>query len=239
MLKIIEIQSQVDFEIIDKYSPTNCKFIEMFEVDDKYNIDSINDYIEAFSHARVENEAFVGVIKNSSNLSEYHQNKLLKTFEESADDQIHLLFIDRSDRLLETIISRGIVYKESIKFVYEDNKLHNFARKIITSSEGYKLLCEEDEIFRQLYKIEMSLNNQNIDQAILFSSQINFDKTKYKLFNNLVLNYLYEKKRNDLIREVFAIEMKTNYQVNLGLQVLSVLIIIKNNKEYYERSHWS
>ncbi len=239
MLKIVEISSEVPENLITKYSQYNGQYFEMPEIDGKFTIECINDYLSYFTHARMEGEKYVGVIRNGSNLSEYHQNKLLKTFEESDDDQIHIIFIDRSDRLLETILSRSIIYRESIDFKFQDTELHNFAKDIVTTIETYDLLMAEDSIFRDLYKINRSLRDGNIDQAIINCSGIKFDKPRYLLFNNLVLNHLYATKRLDLLKFVFEIEAKTKYQVNLGLQVLSILIEIKNGKEYYERSNWS
>lgn len=239
MLKIIEVSSDVSIDLIDKYSSPNGQMFEMMEFDGKYNIDSINDYLGYFTHARDENEVFVGIIKNGSNLSEYHQNKLLKTFEESNDDQIHLIFIDRSDKLLETILSRAIVYRESIVYQFQDSELHKFAKPLISSIESYDLLLSEDPVFRELYKINKNLHAGNIDQAIINCAAIKFDRIKYQLFNNLVLNYLYETKRIDLLDYIFETELMSVYQVNLGLLVLRNLIKIKNSKEYYERSSWN
>lgn len=239
MLKVIEVNCEPSLELIEKYSVCKYSLVEMFEVGDKYNIDSISDYINAFNHARFEGEVVVGVIKNGSNLTEYHQNKLLKTFEESGDDQIHLLFIDRSDRLLATILSRAIIYRESINFEFLETELHKFAKPIISNIETYELLQAEDPIFRVLYKVKKNLVSGNIEQAIINCSSIKFDAPKYTLFNNLILNILYETKRLDLLQKVFEIELKTKYQVNLGLQALAILIQIKNNKEYYERSSWN
>lgn len=239
MLKIIELSSEVTFDLIEKYSLKNGQLFEMMEFDGRYNIDSINDYLSYFTHARDADEVFVGIIKNGSNLTEYHQNKLLKTFEESNDDQIHLIFIDRSDRLLETILSRAIVYRESITYQYQDSELHKFAKPIIGSIEGYDLLLAEDPVFRELYKINKNLYSGNIDQAIINCTNIKFDKTKYQLINNLILNFLYDTKRIDLLDFVFETELMSVYQVNLGLLVLRVLIKIKNSKEYYERSSWN
>ncbi len=239
MLKIIELNSEVTDSLIAKYSGYDGQYFEMSEIDGKFNIDCINDYLGYFTHARADDEVYVGVIRNGSNLSEYHQNKLLKTFEESDDDQIHLIFIDRSDRLLETILSRSIVYRESINFEFQDTELHNFAKDIVTTIETYDLLMAEDEIFRNLYKIKRNLTAGNIEQAIINCSSIKFDGPKYTLFNNLVINHLYATKRLDLLKFVFEIELKTKYQVNLGMQVLSILIEIKNSKEYYERSSWN
>lgn len=239
MLKIIEINSTITDDLIEKYASYDGGYYEMTEIDGKFNIDSINDYLSYFTHARLEGEKYVGVIRNGSNLTEYHQNKLLKTFEESDDDQIHLIFIDRSDRLLETILSRSIVFRESINFEFQDTELHNFAKDIVSTIETYDLLLAEDDVFRELYKINRNLKAGNIDQAIINCSGIKFDGPKYTLFNNLVLNHLYETKRLDLIKFVFEIELKSKYQVNLGMQVLSILIQIKNGKEYYERSNWN
>ncbi len=239
MLKIIEINTAVTDEIITKYSKYHGQYYEMPEIDGKYTIDSIQDYLGCFTHTRLEGEKTVGVIRNGGNLSEYHQNKLLKSFEESGDDQIHLLFIDRSDRLLETIISRSIIYQESISFVFQDSELHKFAKDIVKTIDQYNLLLKEDDIFRELYKINRSLKNGNIDQAIITCSSLKFDNTKYQLFNNLIQNHLYATKRLDLLNYVFEIELKTKYNVNLGMQVLSILIAIKNSKEYYERSNWN
>ncbi len=239
MLKIIETSNSATDQLIVKYSGYEGQYFEMPEIDGKYTIDSIQDYLTCFTHARIEGEKTVGVIKNGSNLSEYHQNKLLKSFEESDDDQIHLLFIDRSDRLLETIISRSVIYQEDISFEFQDSELHKFAKEIVKTTDQYSLLLKEDEIFRELYKIRRSLQNGNIDQAIITCSAIKFDMSKYQLFNNLVLNHLYATKRLDLLNYVFEIELKTKYNVNLGMQVLAVLIAIKNSKEYYERSNWN
>lgn len=239
MLKIIEVSSDVSIDLIDKYSVSNGQMFEMMEFDGKYNIDSINDYLSYFTHARDEDEVFVGIIKNGSNLTEYHQNKLLKTFEESNDDQIHLIFIDCSDKLLETILSRAIVYRESIVYQFQDSELHKFAKPLISSIESYDLLLSEDPVFRELYKINKNLYAGNIDQAIINCSAIKFDRIKYQLFNNLVLNYLYETKRIDLLDFIFETELMSVYQVNLGLLVLRNLIKIKNSKEYYERSSWN
>lgn len=239
MLKVIEVNSEVSIDLIEKYGSKNSVYNEMMEFDGKYNIDSINDYLSYFTHARDEDEIFVGVIRNGSNLTEYHQNKLLKTFEESSDDQIHLLFIDRSDRLLETILSRAIVYREGISFEFQDSELHKFAKPIVTTIETYDLLLAEDPIFRELYKLRKNLVAGNLDQAIINCSGIKFDRHMYLLFSNLVQNFLYETKRLDLLKYVFEVELKSKYQVNLGLQVLSILIEIKNSKEYYERSSWN
>lgn len=239
MLKIIEVNTDITTDLIEKYGSKNANYIEMVEFDGKYNIDSINEYLGYFTHVQDEGEVFVGVIKNGSNLSEYHQNKLLKTFEESSDDQIHLIFIDRSDRLLETILSRAIVYRESITFNFLDTELHKFAKPLVTTIETYDLLMAEDDIFRELYKINKNITSGNIDQAIVNCSGIKFDRNTYLLFNNLIQNYLYQTKRLDLLKFVFEIELKAKYQVNLGMQVLSILIEIKNSKEYYERSSWN
>ncbi len=239
MLKIIELNKEVSTDLIEKYGSKNCSYNEMMEFDGKYNIDSINDYLNYFTHARAEGEVFVGVIRNGNNLTEYHQNKLLKTFEESSDDQIHLLFIDRSDRLLETILSRAVVYRESINFEFQDTELHKFAKPIVSSTETYDLLLAEDPIFRELYKVRKNLVAGNLEQAIINCSAIKFDRHTYLLFSNLIQNFLYETKRIDLLKFVFEIELKSKYQVNLGLQVLSILIEIKNSKEYYERSNWN
>lgn len=239
MLKVIEVNSEITIDLIEKYGVKNAEPIEMMAFDGKYNIDSINDYLNYFTHTRVEDEVFVGVIKNGSSLSEYHQNKLLKTFEESSDDQIHLLFIDRSDRLLETILSRAIVYRESVNFDFQDTELHKFAKPLVTTIETYDLLLAEDKIFRELYKIRKNLVAGNIDQAIINNSGIKYDRHTFLLFTNLVQNYLYETKRLDLLKFVFEVELKAKYQVNLGMQALSILIQIKNSKEYYERSSWN
>lgn len=239
MLKIIETNTEVTDGLIAKYANGyQGTYFEMPEVEAKISIEAVNDYLSYFTHQRVEDELFVGVIKNGSNLSEYHQNKLLKTFEESSDDQIHLIFIDRSDRLLETIRSRSVIYKESQSFEFQDSELHKFAKQIVTTNEGYELLLKEDQIFRELYKINKNLENGNIDQAIINCASIKFDNDKYLLFNNLVNNHLYKTKRLELLKFGFDIEVKTKYQVNLGLQALSLLIEIKNSKEYYERSSW-
>ncbi|WOO86692.1 hypothetical protein RZE82_06125 [Mollicutes bacterium LVI A0039] len=240
MLKIIEINSEVTDEHIYKYSNGYTgNYFEMPEIDGKFTIDSIGDYLSYFTLARDAGDVDVGVIRNGNNLSEYHQNKLLKTFEESDDDQIHLIFIDRSDRLLETILSRSIVYRESITFEFQDTELHNFAKNIVTSIETYDLLMEEDPIFRELYKVNRNLQNGNIDQAIITCSSIKFDYDKYLLLNNLINNHLYATKRLDLLKFGFELELKSRYNVNYGLQVLALLIEIKNSKEYYERSSWN
>lgn len=239
MLKIIELNSELTEELIYKYSDQTENYFEMENSDGKYTIDSINDYLNRFTYARSEDEITVGLIRYGSNLSDYHQNKLLKTFEESDDDQIHLIFIDRSDRLLETILSRAIIFRESISYEFQDSELHNFAKNIISSIETYDLLMKEDPYFRELYKINRNLETGNLEQAIITCSVIKFDQVKYELFNNLIINFLYRAKRLDLLKYVFEIELKTKYQVNLSLQVLAVLIKIKNSKEYYERSNWS
>lgn len=239
MLKIIEIDSVITEEVIYKYIGQETSYFQMQAVDGKFNIDSINEYLNYFTHVRMEGEICAGVIKSGEYLSEYHQNKLLKTFEESDDDQVHLLFIDRSDRLLETILSRGILIKEQIGFKFLDTELHNFAKPIISNSSLYQLLLDEDPIFRDLYKINKNLRVDNVEQAIINCSSIKFDKNYYQLFNNLVANYLYETKRLELLKTLFEIELKTKYQVNLGMQALTVLLEIKNNKEYYERSNWN
>lgn len=239
MLKIIEIDSVITDQIIYKHIGQETSYFQMQAVDGKFNIDSINEYLNHFTHVRIDNEICVGVIKNGEYLSEYHQNKLLKTFEESDDDQIHLLFIDRSDRLLETILSRGMIIKEQVGFKFLDTELHKFAKPLISNGNLYQLLLDEDPIFRELYKINKNLRVGNIEQAIINCSGIKFDKNYYQLFNNLVANYLYETKRLELLKMLFDIELKTKYQVNLGMQALTVLLEIKNNKEYYERSNWN
>lgn len=240
MLKIIEINSPVTDQHIAKYTNNYVgNYYEMPEIDGKFTIDSINDYLNYFTHARAESEVYIGVIRNGNNLSEYHQNKLLKTFEESADDQIHLIFIDRSDRLLATVLSRSLIYREDIAFEYLDTELHNFAKEIVTTTEAYSLLKDEDPYFRELYKIFLNLQTWNIDKAIITCSSIKFDYQKYLLLNNLINNFLYKTKRLDLLQNGFEIELRARYQVNYGLQVLALLIKLKNSKEYYERSNWN
>lgn len=239
MLKIIEVNDKVSDDLIFKYSTDNCNYFELPLIDDKYTIESVNEYLNYFSHSRNEGEIVVGVIKDGSKLSEYHQNKLLKTFEDSADDQYHLIFIDKNERLLSTILSRALTYKSDVNFKYEDNDLHNFAKKIITSQAGYNLLKEEDEIFRKLYVINKNIEVGNLEKAILNCSKINFNNVTYSLFNNLILNNLYKNKRLDLLKYVFELEGRTQYNINLNIQALSILIEIKNSKEYYERSSWS
>ncbi len=239
MLKIIELNSSVTEEIIAKYSQNSNEVIFMQLENDKYTIDSINEYINCFSYSREYDDTIVGIILNGHKLSDYQQNKLLKTFEESKDNHIHLIFIANKNLLLDTILSRAIVLNEQNQFEYKHSKLHDFAKEIITTSEAYSLLLAEDEIFRQLYKIKNNLEANNIELAIVSCSQIKFDKVKYSLFNKLIQNYLYQRKRTSILKYLFEVELRTKYQVNLDLQALLVLIQIKNNKEYYERSSWS
>ncbi len=238
MLKIIETSSYISEELIEKYS-SNVDYTLMYHEENKYTIDSINEYLSVFDHRRAPGEIQVGVIKAGADLSVYHQNKLLKTFEDSDDDQIHLLFTTSIDNLLPTIISRGILFREDIEFKFVDSELHNFAKTIVYSAPSYDLLKNEDEIFRTLYKIRKFISNGNIDGAIIECSKTKFTKVTFQLFVRLIQNVLYEQKRLDLLTELFEVERQCNYQVNLNMQATKLLVIIKQKKEYYERSNWN
>lgn len=240
MLKIIECNQLLTEEYINQYIGDDYESHQMQMQEGKYTIESINDYQYQFSLSNLEDkQGVVGVIIRGDLLSEYHQNKLLKLFEDSRDNQIHLIFIDRADRLLDTIVSRGIVISEQSSFVFEDNQLHNFGKRIIKTSSQYQLMNDDAETFRILYKINANLQNGNINQAILNLNSLKLNKDTYNLFVNLVYNYLYETKRNDILTELFEIELRTVYQVNYNLQAIAMLITINGKKEYYERSDWS
>lgn len=240
MLKIIETNLSVDEELIGQYLPAEYETYQMYLQENKYTIESISDYQNVFSLGKLDKMAgMAGIITNGELLSEYHQNKLLKLFEDSNDQQLHLLFIDRSDRLLDTVRSRGLILRDPTTFKYEDNELHNFGRKIVSSNAHYQLLLDNDPIFRVLYKIDANLNAPNINQGIININSVKLTADTYNLFTNLVYNHLYKTKRNDLLAELFEIELRSKYQVNYNLQAIGMLITIKGNKEYYERSDWS
>ncbi len=240
MLKIIETNKQVTDQLISKYV-NNVQFesFQMPLIDNKYVIEGINEYINFFYHIKDEQKIQVGIISKGHLLSEYQQNKLLKTFEDSDDKQIHLLFIDRSDRLLETIISRALVFTNAHINDYNDSKLHQFARNIIYTNEQYQLLLDADLWYSQLYKVERYLRGNQYEQIIILLAKERLNRVQFELFLNLIHNYLYEAKRLDLLEYVFEIEIRSKFQVNLNLQAVNIIIELKNNKEYYERSHWS
>lgn len=240
MFKIIETMKSVSNDLISTYTETtNFEKFVMPLVDGKYSIESINEYTNHFSLKPADQEVRVGIITDGHLLSEYHQNKLLKIFEDSSDDEFHLILIDRSDRLLDTILSRAIISKELDEYSYLENKLHDFAKDIIITGDQYRLLSEDSDYFQTLYKVSKFVSNGQIDNAIVQIGRIKLDNVRFGLFINCLNKIFYETKRIDLLEQAFETEMRCKFQVNLNVQALNLLIKVKNSKEYYERSNWS
>ncbi|MFV0246375.1 MAG: hypothetical protein ACK5HS_00325 [Mycoplasmatales bacterium] len=227
MLKIIKTNKEIDQETILKYAPPTNDVVYMMQDDNKYNVDLIEHYVQNFMFIKDE-EYRVGIIKEADKLSEKHQNKLLKFFENSDDNTIHLMFVSNEEHLLDTIKSRGNIYYDG-KFdgEFNDSNIHKFAKTIITNSSQYNLLLEDESIFVSLYNINEVLLLNKIDEVIIQSSLIKLDQDTYKLLLNMLLNYYRQKNNYNAIEEILRVDEKPT-TLNLNLQIDALLIKLKN-----------
>ncbi len=84
---------------------------------DKYTVDDIQEYIEFYKYKPISKEKKLSIINNFDLIDIKSQNKLLKLFEENQEN--HILTTNNVNKILSTIKSRAIVYKE-------DNKIKSF-----------------------------------------------------------------------------------------------------------------
>lgn len=218
---------------------TDYTVTRLEKIDNKYKLESLNDYIHSFSFIS-EREYNIGLIEDAQLLSELIQNKLLKTLEESNDNTIHILTCTNTNSILDTILSRSEIYKlSSTAFAFGDSELEKFAKTIVRSNLEYQLYQDDIKFFQDCYELKKSLSQNNPYLHFKLFSEMTIDDKKYILLIKTIQNYLYENKLLTLLKESFEYEKRCGTNANYRLQLESLLIKVDKKKVYDENSHWN
>ncbi len=234
-INVFSVQDKI-VEIVNDFLNDTLTFDEirrldylfyLTSIDDKINVDMVNDYRDFFSYTQTDSDFKIGIFNDFDLVSVSNQNKLLKCIEDNNENALQIFIVKSEAQILTTIKSRLLTFdlRDNIKLSYPLE--NDFYKTCVKTQSEINYLVENDAIYKALLSIYNYLINEEYNNAfIIFGKPIfkHIDKTSADIMFRIIVNSQLQLNKVSKALEIAKLEKRIYANLDVNLQIEALLI---------------